>query len=618
MSFRSSNLCICCKPQCFSIQTQLCELAKQQTTGGVVAAAEYPTILNDDVWCHPRPIKIKFNPNTSNYRTWILIVSICHHYPVFQKNFLSSTDFDSVDTKKRKEWHINRIHFTRALLENRSGFKVAQYQAILSPSLAEELASFDDVNKKQRMTEYVNTVAFLDGLAQRILPTAALQKFQLSRPQQVKKLHYYVQAPVGPLNEAKLYLSSLLKASLSKRKDPPPPSLLSSTVTPSPATKKRKIKDDGKDPFHFIDALVASNPENNPTSPVRNATTAESPLKNIVDVDECRDNIVAGFASKSRNFFASLRAYRVYHEKYHEPIQINDAWLYACTAEKCKSEGFLYLKHRLRIDYPQLCSGCLKNHKQGNRKEYARNQRSSTKTRLSPITAMTDDDKTKALKTLQRNMKRCTQSNKRLRERLCRKSPVVTINSVSDGMAMVKKVYKYISKRKLEASKMIVDAIIDMETLDRIPIERQKDRDRYAEFIVSDIMNACKTFTGNSTQIRFHPIMANLAMLLYMGMKYEDIVDASPFVFPTVRTTIQRNRAKIATQEGTDPKVYARVSEMSGFKTKSDMLVHWMFDEVKLTSGVMWNARNDVTKVCRTVSWNLISNNKVLEYEEDG
>ena len=553
MSFRSNNLCICCKPECFSIQTQLCELAKQQTSTGVAAAERCPTILNDDVWCHPRPIKIKFNPHTSNYRTWILILSICHHFPVFKENFLSSTDFDSVDTKKRKEWHINRIHFTRALLENRSDFEVAQYQAILSPSLAQQLASFDDVNKKQRMTEYVNSVAFLDGLAQRILPAVALEKFEKSRPQQFQKLHHFVQAPVGPLNEAKLYLSSLLKASLSKRKDPP---LLSSTVTPSPApaTKKRKVKDNVKDPLHFIDALVASNPpENDPTSPLRNATTEDeqSPLKNVVLVDECRDNIVAGFASKSRNFYASLRAYRVYHEQYHEPIQIDDGWLYACTDAKCKSEGFLFLKHKLRIDYPQLCSGCLTNHKQANRKEYARKQRSSTKTRLSPITAMNNEEKTNALKTLQLKMKRCTQSNKRLRERLSRKSPVVTINSVSDAVAMVKKAYEYISKRKLEASRMIVDAIIDMETSDRIPMEQQKDRDRYAEFIVSDIMNACKSFTGNSTQIRFHPIMANLAMLLYMGMKYEDIVDASPFVFPTVRT-IQRSRAKIATQEGTD------------------------------------------------------------------
>jgi len=367
MSFRSNNLCICCKPECFSIQTQLCELAKQQTTPGL-ADTESPKITNDDVWCHPRPIKIKFNPNTSNYGTWILILSLCHHYPVFKENFLRSTDFDSDDTKKRKEWHINRIHFTRALLEHRSDHDITQYQTTLSPSLAQKLASFDDVNKKQRMTEYINTVAFLDGLGQRILSASALQKFETSRPQQPPKLQYYVQAPVGPLNDAKLYLSSLLKASSSKRKDPP--LLLSTTVTPSPATKKNKI-DQGKDAMHFMDALVTVNENDTSPGPKRNATRMEednpSPLKNVVLVDECRDNIIAGFATKSPNFFASLRAYRVYHEQYHEPIQIDDGWLYACIDVTCKSEGYLFLKHKLRIDYPQLCSGCLTNHKQANR-----------------------------------------------------------------------------------------------------------------------------------------------------------------------------------------------------------------------------------------------------------
>jgi hypothetical protein len=86
--------------------------------------------------------------------------------------------------------------------------------------------------------------------------------------------------------------------------------------------------------------------------------------------------------------------------------------------------------------------------------------------------------------------------------------------------------------------------------------------------------------------------MANLAMNLYMGMKYEDIVDASPFVFPTTRT-IQRHRSKVSTHEGTNPKVYARVTEMAGFTTDADKQIHWLFDKVKLMNGVMWCARND-------------------------
>ena len=225
------------------------------------------------------------------------------------------------------------------------------------------------------------------------------------------------------------------------------------------------------------------------------------------------------------------------------------------------------------------------------RNSHERKQRSISKTRQSPVNAMDDEEKTRAIKGNQVKLKRCRQSIKRLQERL-QQTPSVTINSVTDAVNAVKKAYSYIASKKEEAMKLIIDAVIDMETSNRIPKERQDDRDRYAEFIVSDIVNACKTFTGNNKQIRFHPIMANLAMNLYMGMKYDDIVDIAPFVFPTVRT-IQRHREKIATHEGTDPKVYARVPEMSGFTTVADKLVHWLFDEVKLTSGVAWNSRND-------------------------
>ena len=99
-------------------------------------------------------------------------------------------------------------------------------------------------------------------------------------------------------------------------------------------------------------------------------------------------------------------------------------------------------------------------------------------------------------------------------------------------------------------------------------------------------------FHGNPNQIRFHPIMINLATNICAGMKLEDFKDFCPMFFPTIRT-VQRGRAKVATREGSDPKVYARVPEMLGFSTEEDMFVHWIFDEVKLTSGLVWNARND-------------------------
>ena len=68
--------------------------------------------------------------------------------------------------------------------------------------------------------------------------------------------------------------------------------------------------------------------------------------------------------------------------------------------------------------------------------------------------------------------------------------------------------------------------------------------------------------------MKFHPIMANFAMNLYIGMNYEDIRDVCPFVFPTVRS-LQRERVKVSTHEGTNPTVYARVFEMDGFKNRS-------------------------------------------------
>jgi hypothetical protein len=91
--------------------------------------------------------------------------------------------------------------------------------------------------------------------------------------------------------------------------------------------------------------------------------------------------------------------------------------------------------------------------------------------------------------------------------------------------------------------------------------KKEKEKDRYAEFIVSDIINSCHTFKGEAQLVRFHPIMANMAMNMFIGIKYDDIRDIFPFCFPTVRS-VQRSRAKVSTHEGTAPKTYARVCEM--------------------------------------------------------
>ena len=71
----------------------------------------------------------------------------------------------------------------------------------------------------------------------------------------------------------------------------------------------------------------------------------------------------------------------------------------------------------------------------------------------------------------------------------------------------------------------------------RISMETKADQEEYADFIASDTKNACDKFGGKLNQIRFHPIMANLAMNMYIGMAYKDtMVDVLPFCFPTMRT----------------------------------------------------------------------------------
>jgi len=205
---------------------------------------------------------------------------------------------------------------------------------------------------------------------------------------------------------------------------------------------------------------------------------------------------------------------------------------------------------------------------------------------------MKEDEKKMAFQTKRVTVSRLKQANKRLRDQLQRKSKLVTIENVTEASSLIATVYTFLKTKKVDATKVLLDAVIDMETSKRIGVEDQKRRTEYVEFIASEISNTCKCFNGKTSQIRFHPVMLNLAMNLYMGMKYEDGVDHSPFVFPTVKT-LQRHRALVATHEGRDPKVYARVPEMEGFRSETDMLIHWLFDEVKLTSGVMWNATND-------------------------
>ena len=588
------------------MQTQLCELVTPATTVGDEPSVSTAT----DVWCQPRPVSIYFQPTESKYQTWLLLLSLCHHIKGFQKEFLSVlADFDTPPSLGGrtvvKQWFINRIHFPRALLENRSTHEISQNATLMCAAVTKRLMKHD--GKKTRMMEHVNTVEFLENLGKRILSATAFQQFQSKKQQDLED--HYVQAPVGVIDEAKLFLatSSNSPSKLSINRGPPPTKLpskrkrLSPTQRVTPSTsKKAKQTINQQNSVHFVDAIVRRNVST--TSPTRTITTdvpgdsVPSPIKDITFINTCRDNIRMGFAQRSFNFNNSLRAYRLHHSQ-TDPIQIDDSvnngWLYPCTEGNCKSEGFVFVPNRkIRKDRPQLCQGCLLPKRKDARNDNDRKRRANFISRISPITSMNDDEKNQAYRTKQVKVHRFKQANKRLREQLERKSTLMTLENVTDASSMIMNVYEFLKSKKLEATKVILDAVIDMQTSKRIPVEDEKRRSEYVDFIASEISNTCKLFTGKNSQIRFHPVMINLAMNLYMGMNYEDGTDNAPFVFPTVKT-LQRHRALVATHEGTDPKVYARVSEMEGFSSETDLLIHWMFDEVNLTSGVMWNATND-------------------------
>ncbi len=92
---------------------------------------------------------------------------------------------------------------------------------------------------------------------------------------------------------------------------------------------------------------------------------------------------------------------------------------------------------------------------------------------MAPVTAMTDDEKTKAIAYRIVQVKRGNQAKKRLQQQLQSKSKKVTINKLTDAVSLIRLVYEFLSKHKLEATKIIVDAVMDMESSNRIPPEQE-------------------------------------------------------------------------------------------------------------------------------------------------
>ncbi len=268
--FRYNNYCVCGNQECFRVQTQLCELVTPATSKGDDDTNDQPQPPTTDVWCHPSPLSILFNPTETNYQSWLFILSVCHHIPRFKDLFIAYVtdifkDASSLGSKtKTKQWYINRIHFPRGLLENRATYNILQNVSLMSPSVAKRLANHD--GDKPRTLEYVNTVAFLDKLADRILgPTNSLSQFQQSKKAGLDG--YYVQAPVEVINEARFVLATMLsnatrrstKLSINREAAPTPKRKQDHRLV-TPSTKKAKTPATSKqqNPLCFVDAIVAS------------------------------------------------------------------------------------------------------------------------------------------------------------------------------------------------------------------------------------------------------------------------------------------------------------------------------------------------------------------------
>ena len=336
--------CVCAKPQCFDVQTALCNHAQKQPSGG----GEGTTV---DVWCQ-QPIQVNFEWATASFKSWLFILSLCHHLPEFKALFLSSA---LLPTNGKQMIVVNRIHFPRAILENRSTFKLKQQTALMKPADAKEIASLDTTD---RIVEKVNTVDFLERFAKRILPTQMHKAFCKSRKDGFGS--YFVQAPVGPLSEAMTHAKHLAKgkedAVSLKRKAVLPLSYV------MPASLKRQKP--AYDHLGFVDAIAASS-ISSPLQSGSQGTPFLSPLKTYPGVDECRNTIKDRYLDRdtSTNFRGAITVLRNIHRNYRG-ILVSDAnnppnihWIYPCSSCKSDCIGYALLSRRSRLPHSH-CLEC--------------------------------------------------------------------------------------------------------------------------------------------------------------------------------------------------------------------------------------------------------------------
>jgi hypothetical protein len=483
---------VCANPQCFDVQTTLCNYTQNQPSG---RGREGTSV---DVWCQ-QPIKVRFDWAAASFKSWLFILSLCHHLPKFKALFLSTA---FLSTKGKQVFFINRIHFPRAILENRS----QQPTALMTPSDAKRIASLDAM---ERIVETVNTVDSLELLAKRILGTEMHNAFRESRKDGFGS--YFVQAPVGPFSEAVTHAKHLAKGKedgLSLKRVATLPLLY---VTPTPSLKKQKTAA-VYDQAGLMDAIVASSSIASPLRSGLPGTAFVSPLKTYPGVEECRNTIKDRYRDRdtSTNFRGAITVLRNIHQDYKGILVSDDNnppklhWLYPCSSCKSDCIGFALLSRRSRL--PQShCSECRAESRKEKINRWKRSKKKTLFTRQQSINSMNENEAKRALERSNSQLRLSKQRVVRLKRHLAKKSPAVDFKDKGTAIKVVKAVFKYMSSLKAtDAVATILRAMMEeLHGEHRITIDAKADREEYADFIASDIKNACNKFGGNQGGGRF-------------------------------------------------------------------------------------------------------------------
>ena len=94
--------CVCANPQCFDVQTALCKYDQNHSHAGCGEGT------SGNVWCQ-HPIQVNFDWATASFKSWLFILSLCHHLTEFKTTLVSFP----TNKKQTMKVIINQIHFPK-------------------------------------------------------------------------------------------------------------------------------------------------------------------------------------------------------------------------------------------------------------------------------------------------------------------------------------------------------------------------------------------------------------------------------------------------------------------------------------------------------------------------